>query len=70
MLNIIFILLIIGEIKIQANNEVSPHTSLNGPNHKVYNLEILERGRRGNLLILLVGMEIKKSHYEMNMEVP
>ena len=39
------------------NNEISPHTSQNGPHQKVYKQQILERvQRKGNALALLVGI--------------
>ena len=55
----------------QNRNEVPPHTGQNGYYSKVYKQEMLERvWRKGNPLILLVGMQTSKATMENSVEIP
>ena len=55
----------------QNYNEISPHTSQNGPIKKSTNNKTLERvWRKGNTLALLVGMYTDTATVEDSMEIP
>ena len=55
----------------QNHNEVSSHTGQNGCHQKVYKIKILERvWRKGNPLILLVGMQTGTATMENSVEIP
>ena len=53
------------------HNEVPSHTSQNGCHQKVYKQQMLERvWRKGNPLILLVGMQTCIATIENSVEIP
>ena len=55
----------------QNYNEVPLHASQNGCYPKVYKQEMLERvWRKGNPLILLVGMQTSTATMENSVEIP
>ena len=55
----------------QNYNEIPLHTSQNGQHQKVYKLYMPERvWRKGNTLVLLVGMQIDTATMEDGMEIP
>ena len=55
----------------QNHNEVPSHTGQNGCCQKVYKQLMLERvWRKGNPLILLVGMQASTATMENSVEIP
>ena len=54
----------------QNHNEVPLHVSQDGCYPKVYKQQMLERERKGNPLILLVGMQTSTAAMENSVEIP
>ena len=55
----------------QNHNEVPSHIGQNGCHQKVYKQQMMERvWRKGNPLILLVGMQTSTATIENSVEIP